>query len=442
MGNILMTGSGGGGAGSDDCTGTAAELLKGYTGILKGSDDEPVRGTLELTGNAQAAHVLNGETFYSNDAKTKHTGNMTVNSLLSFSVAAYSGRRVLAKWQNPNQAAGKPYSGVIINYSTSGYPGTGGTRIYKGAGNNTSSGGQSQVFLDMPNLNTTYYFTAIPYVTVNNSELLGTGINGSVRTANTENITITGTQNYTIPVGYTSLDIFCVGGGGGGDYGDERNRDRAGGGGGGGYTQTVNSISVAAGQQLSIVVGSGGLKGISSRGAAIENYPSSQTATAGGASSVSRAGTVLCSANGGNCGDSDGSGGSGGSGGGTGADALSSGWRFAGAGGSDGGNGYGAHDQYGNWYANPYYGAKGQGSTTKAWGSGTLYSGGGGGGSQESTPIQAPGGSGGGGLGGIDGYRSAQDGGVNTGSGGGGGSHNKSRSGGNGGSGIVLLRIY
>ena len=88
MGNILMTGSGGGGAGSDDCTATAAELLKGYTGILKGSDDEPAQGILELTGNAQAAHVLNGETFYSNDAKTKHTGNMTVNSLLSFSVAA------------------------------------------------------------------------------------------------------------------------------------------------------------------------------------------------------------------------------------------------------------------------------------------------------------------------------------------------------------------
>lgn len=76
MGNILMTGSGGGGAGSDDCTATAAELLKGYTGILKGSDDEPVQGILELTGNAQAAHVLNGETFYTNNAKSKQTGTM------------------------------------------------------------------------------------------------------------------------------------------------------------------------------------------------------------------------------------------------------------------------------------------------------------------------------------------------------------------------------
>ncbi len=76
MGNILMTGSGGGGAGSDDCTATAAELLKGYTGILKGSDGEPVQGILELTGNAQAAHVLNGETFYTNNAKSKQTGTM------------------------------------------------------------------------------------------------------------------------------------------------------------------------------------------------------------------------------------------------------------------------------------------------------------------------------------------------------------------------------
>ena len=66
----------------------------------------------DRTGNAQAAHVLAGETFYTNNYKTKLTGTMTVNSLLNFSVAAYSGRRVLAKWQNPNQAAGKPFSGV------------------------------------------------------------------------------------------------------------------------------------------------------------------------------------------------------------------------------------------------------------------------------------------------------------------------------------------
>ena len=59
MARFYPVGGSGGVSGSDDCTGTAAELLKGYTGILKGSDDEPVQGSLELTGNAQAAHVLN-----------------------------------------------------------------------------------------------------------------------------------------------------------------------------------------------------------------------------------------------------------------------------------------------------------------------------------------------------------------------------------------------
>ena len=76
MARFYPIGATGGGAGSDDCTATAAELLKGYTGILKGSDDEPAQGTLELTGNAQAAHVLNEETFYTNNAKSKQTGTM------------------------------------------------------------------------------------------------------------------------------------------------------------------------------------------------------------------------------------------------------------------------------------------------------------------------------------------------------------------------------
>jgi len=75
---------GGSGSGSDDCTGTAAELMKGYTGILKGTDDEPVAGTLELTGTAQAAHVLSGETFYTTNPKSKLTGTLTVHSLTSF----------------------------------------------------------------------------------------------------------------------------------------------------------------------------------------------------------------------------------------------------------------------------------------------------------------------------------------------------------------------
>lgn len=70
-------GSGGGNPnGSSDCTATKAELLKGYTAILKDSDDEVVEGTLELTGNAGTANVLENYSFYNNNPKSKLNGTM------------------------------------------------------------------------------------------------------------------------------------------------------------------------------------------------------------------------------------------------------------------------------------------------------------------------------------------------------------------------------
>lgn len=417
MGNILMTGSGGGGAGSDDCTGTAAELLKGYTGILKGSDDEPIQGALELTGNAQAGHVLNGETFYNNDAKSKQTGTLIVNSLLSFNVAAYSGRRIIANWTNPNQAAGRPYSGVIIRYDTGGYPGTtGGVQIYKGAGNNHSAGAVSQAFLDMPNLNTTYYFTAIPYVTTNIGDLLGTPVNATVRTGDTQIVTIQGTQNYTIPGGFSMMDLFGIGGGGSGyqSFYGTGSSVYSGDGGGSGYTQTVKNIPISEGQVLACVVGSGGIS------------------SNGGGTSVSRSGVTLLSAVGGEKGLGN-VGGSGGSGGGGGTKELGSEiYPSPGRGGQNGNNGSSGYVAKGG---------KGQGTTTRAFGedSGTLYGDGGGAGGAYGN-AGAVGGSG---LGGRGGERAnpGMNGTPNTGSGGGGaGTHGKS--GGAGGSGVILLRLY
>lgn len=418
MARFYPIGAAGGGAGSDDCTGTAAELLKGYTGILKGSDDEPVQGILELTGNAQAAHVLNGETFYSNDAKTKHTGGMTVNSLLSFSVAAHSGRRVLAKWQNPRAASGRPYSGIYIRYSTDGYPGAGGgVQIYKGAGNNIVSEGWSQVFLDLPNVGTTYYFSAIPYVTSSVGELLGAPVNAVVTTGGQQVVTVTGTQNYIIPEGYTLADIFCVGGGGGGgrSSGSTSNRFAAGGAGGaGGFTNTAFNVLVNPGEVLNCIIGAGG--------AGSQN---TYDGGSGGATSVSRNSIVLCTADGGNGGSSeDGGGGRGGSNGGKGAYNDYDGYRRpAENGGSDG---------------NP-----GQGRTTRAFGESwnTLYGGAGGGGDCD-YGLQGAGGAGGGGAGG-NGRNRGNDGVVNTGGGGGGGGGNAGvrGTGGNGASGIILIRL-
>lgn len=428
MARFYPSGGAGGGSGSDECTATKAELMKGYTAILSDSGDEPAEGTLELTGNAQAGHVLAGETFYTTNPKQKQTGRMTVNSLLSFSVAVSSGRRVTATWKNPKAASGKPYSGVVIRYSTSGYPGkTGGTQIYKGAGNNTVSEGMSSASFDMPALNTTYYFSIYPYVTCSSGEMTGNQLNASVKTGGKITKTFTASGSLTIQ-GYSKMDVFLVGGGGGGGYS----------GGGGGRTTTKLGIPIASGDTIAITVGAGG--------GAYSN---------GGASSVSKNGALQASAAGGSgAANSYGaSGGAGGSGGGAND-------RFNGKpGGSDGGNGINAEDIYN------CFGGAGQTTTTRAWGqsSGTLYAGGGGGGCHgyrnenndgDVVYYYGEGGNGGAGGGGNGGgwtgpSHSIQPiqavvGAVNTGGGGGGrassdwGTYNP----GNGGSGIVLIKLY
>ena len=376
MGEILITGGSGGGTGSDECTATLDHVLAGETAVTSDSNDDP------------------------------GVGRMKVNSLLSFNVAAYSGRRVLAKWQNPAAAPGKPYSGVYIRYSTSGYPGkAGGVQIYKGAGNNTASGAWSQQYLDMPNLNETYYFSIYPYVTCSAGELTGEVINAIVRTAGSSIATITNTKNYTIPEGYTMADIFCVGGGGAGGIQGLSNGENGGGGGGGGYTATSLNIGITAGQVLNCSVGSGASSG------------------RGGTTSVSRSGSILCTADGGY-----------------------SAAKYVGAnGGSRGGNG--ATYYYSNGNGNPGTvgysdGAEGQGRTTRAFGEpgGTLYSGGGGGGGVGAVHFGPySGGAGGGGAGGSNGTSGGK--GLDNTGGGGGGSGAGYRNSAPGGSGVILIRL-
>jgi len=408
----IMNNFASGGAPTDELTATPGEVMKGYKFLGSGSDEEQT-GTLELTGNAAVNHVLQGETFYNTNPKQKLTGTMTVNSILSFSVAAYSGRRVLAKWQNPKAAIGKPYSGVYIRYSTSGYPGkTGGTQIYKGAGSNTASEGQSQAYLDLPALNTTYYLSIYPYVTCSAGEMTGAVINATVKTSTQLTVTIKGTQTYTIPAGFSRMDAFAVGGGGLGSSSDYSNKT-GGGGGGGGYTKTVKGIAITPGQTLACTVGPGATSSVN-----------------GNPSTIVRNGTTLISAGGGKGIQKSSSGSDGGSGGGRG---NSSGDGYAG--GSDGRDGGGG-----------LYVGSGQGSTTRAFEepSGTLYAGGGGGGAGKNG-SGGPGGSGGGGKGGNL-SSNGSNGSANTGGGGGGGGMyaygtNESQ-GGSGGSGIILLRLY
>ena len=470
----------------DVITAEAGDILAGKTGI--DPEGEPLPGTLALTGNAQPQYVLEGQTFYSTDPKTIQNGSMphlsnntpvdfasgnttpvivcdahfydtntdgvarmcfryngeagyivpntlfgypfSVNSILSFSVAVISGRRVTATWQNPIQAAGRPYSGVYIKYSTNGYPGTGGTPIYKGVGSNAASGGISTATFDLPNVGTRYYLSIYPYVTTSAGELLGGVLNAQVTTGGEISYTYTSSTIVTVPQGYTQADIFCVGGGGKGEEGINDAPDFYGGGGGGsGYTKTVKNVAVSVGQSLAIVIGAG----------------SSKRGTNGSESSVTRSGAILCSAKGGESPESTLTryrAGDGGSGGGTGgSDDRDAPERWAGGvGGSNGGNG-------GVGVDNGSEGI-GQGMTTRAFEepSGTLYAGGGGGGGggrYGHSGGGGAGGSGGGGAGGNGRYTGGANGSANTGGGGGGdGGGPTGESGGNGGSGIVLIRFH
>ena len=395
-----MTGGGGGGTGSDECTATLDHVLAGETAVTSDSNDEP------------------------------GTGRMTVNSLLSFSVAAYSGRRVLLKWQNPYAAAGKPYSGVIIKASRGGYPAWNASAwdaIFSGAGNNVAPGAWSQAFMDLPALNTTYYFTALTYAITSLGEIYSPVYDPSTvkyavcATNGPAVITITGTQNYVIPEGYTQADIFCVGGGGGGGAGYRFTSIAYEQGGGGGYTATALNIGVAAGQIMNCVIGNGGGQNTAING----------PGGTGGTTSVSRGGIVLCTANGGKGGD--------------GASGASGGY-----GGSRGGSG-GYNDLEprpvinagGNGYADGA-GTGSQGYTTRAFGEAgnTLYAGGGGGGGVSRSNPGA-GGAGGGGAGGAH-NGTGNAGAANTGGGGGGGGgavYGTAIAGGPGGSGVVLIRL-
>lgn len=401
----------------EDVTGIPGDLIKGKSAYLQGSD-EPQMGTLELTGNATDGYVYSGKTYYNTDAKTKRTGTMTVNSILSFSAQAYSGRQVLLKWQNPYAATGKPFSGIHVWYSTGGYPGAGGgTWIYSGYGGNAAPGGWCQAVVTLPNLSTTYYFTACPYATCSAGDMWGAAFNATAATGADLWLTFTVSQSYMIPLGFAKADVFAVGGGASGS----NNGNPGGGGGGGGYTATSWNLGVTGGQVLNITVGAGGAPVTSGEHQTGQNKP-------GGASYVSGLGTV---ANGGKGTNDARYGSSGGSGGGRSGSCEN---QAQANGASNGGTSF-AYNGDGN----------GQGTTTRAWGNGTLYSGGGGGGRKYTTEVRGAGGAGGGGAG-ADDYRSNPigiSGGANTGGGGGGSvAMDPTLLGSSGGTGIILLHLY
>lgn len=88
MGKLFVS-VGGGGVDTDVVTAGASDVLSGK--VIVGPDGEPLTGTLALSGNATAAQVLSGKTFYNTDAKTILTGTMTDRGAQTFTFTPSSG---------------------------------------------------------------------------------------------------------------------------------------------------------------------------------------------------------------------------------------------------------------------------------------------------------------------------------------------------------------
>lgn len=79
MAQAYVVGGGGGGVGSEELTATANNVLKGNTYVGADTNDDIGTGTLELTGNATAADVASGKTFYSNNPHSRQTGSLALS---------------------------------------------------------------------------------------------------------------------------------------------------------------------------------------------------------------------------------------------------------------------------------------------------------------------------------------------------------------------------
>ena len=341
--------------------------MDGYK-FVGASTDDVETGSLQLTGDAVKNHVTKGTTFYTVDPKNSLTGTLEPGNVSNLILSVSSGRNITVQWTNPIEELGRPYSGVYIRYQTGSYP-TPDTGIegYKGVGTSQESGGISTTALSLPSLDTMYYFIVYSYCVTSNGEILGTQLKATVNTGSSQIITIKATSNYTIPAGYSKIDVFCVGGGGGSEYGDSSYY--ANGGGGAGYTKTVNNITVAEKDVLSITIGGGGYGG-----------------NKGGTTTVKKGSSTLCSANGGDGNPRFNSAGrQGGSGGGGTNNGAA--WIKGGNGGSNGGGGGGGGGGFGRSGGSPGGGGAGGGGggSNGSWqaGNGETNTGGGAGGNYQ-----------------------------------------------------------
>lgn len=376
--------------------------------IMKNQSALGIAGTATSDANATADKIMSGYSGYVNGVKIN--GTLTVQSVLSFSVAQYSNLTLIASWAKPAKG---PWSGLRVICKQGSYPTNAwdGTLFYEGS----STYGTKSLTAG------TWYFRGWNYIETNAGRLYNnTYVQGSANNITIKGMkTFTQSGTFTVPANVYTIQAFVVGGGGG----MHQSEDQSSGGGGGGYTN-YGTFSVSPGQQYYVTIGAGGNFGSSYEGG---------TASNGGTTSFGS----LISAGGGARGSSV-YGGAGGSGGGNSGNGNTQA-KWPGDGGENGSNGY-----IRGQTQNPT-GPAGQGRTTRAFGeaSGTLYAGGGGGGNSDSYTV-GNGGAGGGGNGAGRGYNWPSSGSANTGGGAGGTWWNNKNSGSHqpvtGGSGIAIIR--
>lgn len=182
---------------TSDANATADKILTGFSGYVNGfkvdgsmSNQETKTASLNCGGSyiipkgfhngngkvtanslssqtdatATAPYIYKGKTAWVKGNKL--TGTLTTTSAINFSAAARSYNTIRISWTNPSKG---PWSGVFIQMSTSGNPGTGGgTRAYTGKGiNGSQAGGNNYVDITGLNYETKYYFTCTSYVHFN-----------------------------------------------------------------------------------------------------------------------------------------------------------------------------------------------------------------------------------------------------------------------------------
>lgn len=390
-------------------------------------------GTYTITtNNTGAADAENNtatvEVLKSNSAYTGQMVKLNVPSEIK--VGNYSSNVLSIYWDRPSAN----WTGCHVRRGNTASPSSriDGTDIYTGAGNtidltySTNVNGVNNTGLTK---DSTYYYAAWAYITINGANYFAATrftASGTARYYIGSEIKITSSQSaWAVPTGWRKLKDCVVGGGGSGGAG--------GSGGGGGYVTNGAEKSVKPGQTFKVVVGKGG-SATSSTSAYGNNGEASSfgSDTANGGQGGAGYDTSVSGRNGG---------GNGGSGGG--ARASSSGTRVSYNGGNGGSNGTNGADSDTSTPLR-YKGGVGQGTTTKAFTTGTAYGPGGGGGTQYLSSSGRSGGTGGavgGGNGGAGG-ESGTNGTANSGGGGGGSGYSSSgtKSSGAGGSGVVIVR--